>query len=104
MAASVFIEFLSKRIYSLSRKSCFRLLVCLFACLFVSAGRSNQRKPPLPTGSPRPVNKSTTHSLRMRVGEHHRGEGEKIARARRLGHLPEDSVLHKSQKIACTKS
>lgn len=40
----------------------------------------------------------------MRVGEHHRGEGEKIARARRLGHLPEDSVLHKSQKIACTKS
>lgn len=99
MAASVFIEFLSKRICSLSRKSCFRLLVCLF-----SAGRSHQRKPPLPTGSPRPVNKSTTHSLRMRVGEHHRGEGEKIARARRLGHLPEDSVLHKSQKIACTKS
>lgn len=40
----------------------------------------------------------------MRVGEHHRGEGEKIARARILGHLPEDSVLHKSQKIACTKS
>lgn len=32
MAASVFIEFLSKRIYSLSRKSCFRLFVCLFVC------------------------------------------------------------------------